>query len=55
MKKLAFSLAFTMMALALLTSSASASVVNRIPDTATTGTLLSMGIAGLAAIRKFLR
>lgn len=55
MKKLVFPLAFTFMALALLTSSASASVDYRIPDASTTGTLLSMGIAGLAALRKFVK
>ena len=55
MKKLVFSLAFTLMALALITSTASATPVGRIPDAATSSTLLSMGVAGLVALRKFLR
>jgi hypothetical protein len=55
MKKLVFSLVFTLMALALVTSTASATPVGKVPDAATTGTLLSMGVAGLAALRKFLR
>lgn len=56
MKKFVFNLGFAVMALALLTPSVWATASGHgVPDTATTSLLLSMGVAGLAAVRKFLR
>jgi hypothetical protein len=54
MKKHIFNIAFVVMALALLTPSAWAAPV-RTPDSGTTSLLFSMGIAGLVAVRKFVR
>jgi hypothetical protein len=50
-------LGFAVLALALLTTRvwATDEFPSTAPDTATTALLLSMGMAGLAAIRKFMR
>jgi hypothetical protein len=59
MKKFIFNLGFAAAVLGLATSSAWASLDNtapiRTPDTATTALLLSLGVAGLAGIRRFLK
>jgi hypothetical protein len=57
MKKIIFNLGFAVLALALLTTRvwATDEFPSTAPDTATTALLLSMGMAGLAAIRKFMR
>jgi len=57
MKKIVFNLGFAVLALALLAPRVMATAEGppTAPDTATTSLLLSMGVAGLAGIRKFLR
>jgi hypothetical protein len=57
MKKLAFNLGFAALAVGLLTLNAQATVTGSrgAPDTAATSLLLSLGVAGLAAVRKFVR
>jgi hypothetical protein len=57
MKKIVFNLTFAVAALALLAPSlmATGNGPPTAPDTATTSLLLTMGMAGLAGIRKFLR